>query len=181
MLEGYLYNVSETAVVTLSSGSNALTIRPVRPIEIIRWGVICTTALTSTELVLTGTHLQLGGAGLTPAGTGDLGTVTCTVANGTLGGGVYTEVVNVNAEFLEAGGEDIAGTQTAVTTKPFLMLPGEEATFTSDNGPDAGAGIIWAQWRALGFQANTTKRARPALTAPVADANWLTAYEEVTS
>ena len=180
-MEGYLYNISETAVVDLSSGSAALTIRPVRPIEIMRWGVICSVALTTTSLVLTGTHLQLGGAGLTPVGTGDLGTVTCTTANGTIGGGVYTETVNVNAEFAEAGGEDIAGTETAVTTKPFLILPGEEATFTSDNGPDAGNGIIWAQWRALGFQASITKRARAALTAPVADANWLTAYELVTA
>ncbi len=190
-MEGYSYNITGTAQVgtgalDFASGSVSFIFKPMSPVEIVRWGVTMTVALSGSDLVMTGNHRQLAGAALTPSGAGDVGTVTAT-SNATTGGGaignsVYTERVNPNADFGNAGGDrTAAGSETAVLTKPFLVLPGEEVQFVSDNGPSTSNGYIWVIYRQLPYQASTTKRARAALTAPKADTNWLVDATEVTS
>lgn len=179
-MEGFIYETSESAVLNFATAVS-LVFRPVTPVEIVRYGVLSSVVFATASLIITGNHRQLGGAALTPSGAAALGTCTTTTANGTLGGGTYTEVVNDVATFAKAGGQDIAGSTTAVDTKPFLVIPGEEVEFIVSDNTVTGSGIIWCMFRRLGFQPNTTYRNRAAITAPVADSNWLVAYEKVTS
>ena len=169
-MEAYLYEVEKSAVVDFATGSAELLVQPVEPIEIVRWGVIYTVKLTTTALVMTGNHRQLGGAALTPSGAGDLGTVTGAIGALTdIGDGTYIEAVHANAPTGQSN------------VQPFRLFPGEEAQFVSDNGPAAGNGLIWAHIRKLAFQDATLTRKQPALTAPVADVTWLQAYTKVTA
>lgn len=162
------------------TGANGFVFRPTVPCEIVRYGVVVTTALTGA-LTVTGNHRQAGGAALTPSGAGDVGTITSD-ATETVGTVLYTAVVNPNAEFGQTGGDrDSAGTETALTYKPFLVLPGEEVQFVGDGNPSVGQGVIFVHYRVLGWQDNPTYRARAALTAPVADDGWLVNTDEKTS
>lgn len=176
------YRTVDSGIQTLSSSGDKLTFQPVEPVEVIRWGVLVTTALTVASLILTGDHEQIAGAALTPAGAGDLGTLTVTTTVGVLGAGAYTETVNPNAEFSEGGGErTAAGVETGIVTKPFLVFPGEQIAIGSDGGPTAGAGVVWIMYRPKAFVDATTKRVRAPLTAPFADDTWLGRYTLLTS
>lgn len=164
----YEVETSGETAITLS-GTNGWIFRPTVPVEIIRWGTIITTALTAgTALVMTANHREAGGAALTPSGAAAAGTVTNAATTLAVGLGFYTETVNPGA---------------TITTTPFLVIPGEEVQFVSGGEPNAGAGVIWVQYRRLPFQDATTTRASgdAVLTAPVADDTWLTRVTKVAS
>ena len=168
---GYYFteHSGETPVVTSESveGTNDWVFRAVRPLTVIRWGIMMTTAGTVAAFKLTANHREAGAGALTPSGSGDVGTLTSN-ATTDVGLGYYTEVVSPNA---------------AITTQPFLVLPGEEVQIFSDGGGDAGAGIIWLTYKTLGFQdSNIDEFMRTAtITAPVADTTRLARLTKVTS
>lgn len=162
----YTERSGETAIDL--TGANGWIFRPVTPVEILRWGVVLTTAGTVAAFEISGNHRQAGGAGLTPSGSGDVGTVTSDTTTD-VGLGYFTEVVSPN--------------KTGFTTQPFLVLPGEEVQFVSDGNTTAGEGVIWVTYRRLNFQDSLVdENMRTAtLTAPIADTTWLANLTEVDS
>ena len=160
MSEAGLTQTRQDASMTDLTGAQTSSFVADRPMKIVRWGFIATTALTTTECVFTGAITEADTTAASPTGAAQGGTMTCTVANGGLNEGVYLEAANF------------------ATTAPLTMVPGEIFTITSDGGPATGAGITFIEFEPLPFQDPTRPTADPGATQR---ATHLAAMTKVTS
>ncbi len=118
-----------------------------RPMKITRWGIVHTTALTTTAGLLTASVVEADATAATPTGASQGGTLTLPVATvGALNKGAYIEA------------EDFA------TTAPLTIVPGEGFSIVSDGLPATGAGIVFIEFEFLPFQDPNRPAADPGAT-----------------
>lgn len=121
----------KSPLVALDSTADIFAFVAEGPIEVVRWGVVVTVALTTPAAVVAADSVKL-----TVRGDGDAGTIT-TATSQAVGTGVYTETSSPDV--------------TAHPTQPFHLKGGEQLIFQVTTAAGAGDGILWIQYRNLSF------------------------------
>lgn len=154
------YEYAMSAELDFASTSSSLVINPPNPIQIVRFGFMCSVALTDSDLLINGNHQLSGGGALDATGAAAIGTLTIS--------GVLTAIDPGDGYY--------------VSVTPYLVLPGTRAEFILAGAAAAGDGHIWAQYLSHPF----VNQPSPLLATDIggtdpADMTWLGAYTEVSS
>lgn len=161
MSEQGLTQIQEGAITV--SGTTAAVFYANTPMRVVRWGFTTTTALTTTDAVLTCSVTENDSTATVPTGAAAGGTLT--VTQGAATDGAVNYGCHIKAENFGLG-------------RALDVMPGERISFVSDGGPGAGAGRIWFEYEDLPFQDATRPSDDPGATQR---ATWLAATAEKTA
>lgn len=132
-MELALYQRTALQAVSLASTGDKLTLEANRPIDVIRFGAIISTAITVTDVIL---NLRHRTAPANTTGQITLGTVTSITASRAIGSVLFADVVSVSP-------------YTGLSSTRLNI--GEQLVITCDTAGTAGAATLWIDFQPRGL------------------------------